>query len=258
MRWSRRRFLEVTLTAAGGAWLAACSRSTSGAVIVAPTPDPTPTVSPPVVGTAEPTPPPREWPRYDADLHRVVDKQHALPEGYAPADLVAIPAAWHAQGFGGLVLREQVVAALEPMVAAAEWEGVELRIRSAYRSYEEQVWTFEYWIGVYGEEEARRRSAEPGHSEHQLGSTFDLASPENGWELDRSFANSTAGRWIRAHGHEYGFALSYPEEGEAITGYMYEPWHWRYVGIEAARQWHESGETLVEYLAAFGEAARDG
>jgi len=177
-----------------------------------------------------------------------VDKKRALPDGYVPPNLQAVPAAWDARDVAGQQMRADVIAALQPMVAAAKSAGVDLRIKSAYRSYAEQVRTFAYWVGLLGEAQARRESAEPGHSEHQLGATVDFADPANGWELLESFAHSPSGRWLAARAHEFGFALSYPRDGEAITGYIYEPWHFRYIGVAAAQEWRASGKTLVEYL----------
>src|SRR5690606_38595314 len=91
-------------------------------------------------------------------------------------------------------------------------------------------------------------SAEPGHSEHQLGSTMDFAAPENGWQPLESFADSQSGLWLADNAYRFGFALSYPRDGEEITGYIFEPWHHRFIGTEAALAWRESGLTLVEFL----------
>ena len=185
---------------------------------------------------------------YDADLHQLVSKRYSLAADYVPPDLQSIPVDWVMGGQSGL-LRADVLEALGPMMAAA-WanDGVDLRIRSAYRSYAEQERTFAYWVSVMGEEQARRESAVAGHSEHQLGTTMDFADQYNGWELLESFEDSPSGIWLAEHAWEYGFALSYPKEGEEITGYIYEPWHHRYIGIDAAAAWRESGLTLIEFL----------
>jgi zinc D-Ala-D-Ala carboxypeptidase len=186
--------------------------------------------------------------RYNPDLHMIVDKRRALPDGYIPPNLQAVPSAWDARDVAGQQLRADVITALQPMVGAAKSARVDLRIKSAFRSYNEQVRTFNYWVGLLGEAQARRESAEPGHSEHQLGATVDFADPANGWELLESFAESPSGRWLADHAHEFGFALSYPRNGEAITGYIYEPWHFRFIGVAPALEWRASGKTLVEYL----------
>lgn len=244
MRLTRRTFLAV-LGVALVAPLQACGEDEPDVVVVTPTETPgTPTSTP--IATATATPEPSV--EYDSDLHVLVDKERSLPDGYAPPDLEFIPPEWIAPELGGLQLRAVALDALRPMVAAAAEDGVDLRIRSAYRSYDEQVRTFQYWVDLLGEEQARRESAEPGHSEHQLGTTMDFASPENGWELLESFADTASGQWLAEHAHEHGFALSYPREGEGITGYIFEPWHYRYIGVEASTAWRESGLTLIEFL----------
>lgn len=203
--------------------------------------------------TQQRTPPSTKAP-LNADLHRIVDKKRALPDGYAPPNVEAIPASWHAGNVSGQRLRADVIVALRPMFEAAKADQVTLYVESAYRSYDEQVRTFNYWVSVVGEAQARRESAEPGHSEHQLGTTVDFADPSNGWRLLESFAGSPSGRWLAANAYKFGFAMSYPPNGEAITGYIYEPWHFRYIGVAAAQEWHASGKTLIEYLEALAAA----
>jgi D-alanyl-D-alanine carboxypeptidase len=176
-----------------------------------------------------------------------VDKQHALPASYAPADLAGIPGDYLAPGFGGS-LRVEARDALVEMLGAAFQAGYDVRARSAYRSYAEQQATFQYWVDTLGYEEASRISAMPGHSEHQLGTTADLSTAEVGWALTESFGGTAAGSWLAEHGHEYGFALSYPAGAESVTGYAYEPWHFRYIGRQAAGDWKASGLTLNVFL----------
>lgn len=244
MRLTRRSFL-VVLGIALVVPFQACGEDEPQPVVTAPTDTPTEaTAAPTETETATPEP----SAEYDADLHILVDKERALPDGFVPPNLGYIPPEWHIPEYGGLQLRASVIEALEPMFAAAAADGVDLRIRSAYRSYDEQVSTFQYWVDLLGEEQARRESAEPGHSEHQLGTTMDFAAPDNGWELLESFADTAPGLWLAEHAHEFGFALSYPRDGEEITGYIFEPWHYRYIGVEAALAWHESGLTLIEFL----------
>ena len=229
--------------------VAACGDGEDGAE-AATQPPGAPTSGTPVpIRTVPATPTPTEPPvAFNPDLHQLVSKQYALPADYVPPDLEPLPAEWLAPGHWG-ELRAPVIEALRPMMRDAwERDGIDLRIRSAYRSYATQQETFAYWVSFLGEEQARRESAEPGHSEHQLGTTMDFADPYNGWELIESFADSPSGLWLAEHAHEYGFALSYPREQEAITGYIFEPWHYRYLGIEAAAAWRASGLTLIEFL----------
>jgi D-alanyl-D-alanine carboxypeptidase len=160
---------------------------------------------------------------------------------------VSIGPGYIAPGFSGR-LRMEAYQALTRMLSDAFDAGNDIYVRSAYRSYSEQAATFGYWVSVLGETEARRVSAEAGHSEHQLGTTADLTDASVGYELTESFGASASGQWLMANAHTYGFALSYPAGAEHITGYAYEPWHWRYIGPEHAAAWKASGLTLVEYL----------
>ena len=233
------------------------TRSTSGtptpAVNDTPSPSPEP---PPAPATAAPTqqpapppaqPPPPGPPPGGVTLLTVVDKQTALPSGYVPPGLVTIGPGYIAPGFSG-TLRAEAYQALVRMLSDAYTAGSDIYVRSAYRSYAEQAATFAYWVSVLGEEEARRVSAEAGHSEHQLGTAVDLTDATVGFDLVESFGATASGQWLTANAHLYGFALSYPACCEAATGYAYEPWHWRYIGPDHAAAWKASGLTLVEYL----------
>jgi zinc D-Ala-D-Ala carboxypeptidase len=237
-----------SVTAAPSATAAATASSPPTAA-PAETPVPaTATEAPPDDPTA--TDPPQE-PVPAIGLLIPVDKQRGLPPDYVPPDLAALGAAYLAPGSGGS-LRAEAKAALEQMLSAAFASGHDIYARSAYRSYAEQERTFAYWVSVLGETEARRVSAEPGHSEHQLGTTADLTTAEVGYDLTEAFADTPAGRWLADNGHSYGFALSYPAGAEATTGYAFEPWHYRYIGLEHAAGWKRSGLTLVEYLRGTG------
>jgi LAS superfamily LD-carboxypeptidase LdcB len=122
--------------------------------------------------------------------------------------------------------------------------------RSAYRDYAEQRWTFWYWVRQLGYDQALVSSARPGHSEHQLGLAIDFTTShgEDPW-LYRDFARETsAGKWLAANAWRYGFIMSYPLGKLAKTCYAYEPWHYRYVGVEEAAAVHDSGLTLREWL----------
>ena len=98
------------------------------------------------------------------------------------------------------------------------------------------------WIETLGEEEAKRVSASPGASQHQLGTTIDFNS------LDVSFAKSKQGQWLAENSYKYGFIMSYPEGQEKITGYRYEPWHFRYIGKEAALLVYKYFDNLLEFF----------
>lgn len=185
------------------------------------------------------------------DLLVLVNKQPAqqLQKSWAPADLVAIDDALMMPGRSG-ELRAGVAVALGELVEAAAGDDIDLGVRSAYRSYRTQCITFNFKVRQHGIEHARRFSAEPGRSQHQLGTTVDITTPEIGWALAQSLADEPEGQWLEANAHRFGFALSYPEGAEHITGYAFEPWHYRYIGRAAAAELAASGLILEEYLAA--------
>jgi D-alanyl-D-alanine carboxypeptidase len=164
----------------------------------------------------------------DPFLRFLVDKQHPLPENYEPNDLVELRNASYQVGRKGLLLREAAEAALETMAAAAKAEGVTLIASSAYRSYSYQVEVYNRNVKEMGQQAADRESARPGNSQHQSGLVVDFGS------IDDSFAHTKAGRWMLANASQYGWSLSFPDGYEALTGYRWESWHYRYVGAALA------------------------
>lgn len=226
------------------------------------TPTPTRTATPTRTPTQTPTPrPPTATPLVfkgpDADALRIANKTRALPPDYAPADLLSLnELGLPTYGEQEEQLRIQPAFALAEMFAVAEEEGIRLVVRSAYRSYDDQAFTFQYFVEEElrqaeeagqpisveeAEARANRYSARPGHSEHQLGTTVDLTSADVAGELVTDFGQTPAGRWLRDHAHEFGFVMSYPEGKEALTGYMYEPWHFRWLGRGHAGMLHALG-----------------
>ena len=140
-------------------------------------------------------------------------------------------------------------AAFEKMAAAAKPEGFELVAFSGFRSYEYQTTLYTNYVKRDGQEQADRYSARPGYSEHQTGLAFDIGElgKEDLW-LTSEFGETPAGQWLLDHAHEYGFILRYPKGKEDITGFMYESWHFRYLGVELATKVKNKGVTLEEYL----------
>ena len=180
------------------------------------------------------------------DLLAPLDKQHRLEEDCVPANLVAVPD--YLASVGGMSVTADTFAALEQMLSDASAEGHTLLVLSSYRSYDRQIQAFNNNVAQFGEEEARRVSALPGHSEHQLGTTVDLTSAAVGYTLDKALGGTPEGVWLAEHSWEHGFIISYPQGMEAVTGYDYEPWHLRYVGVDVAADVRASGLTLHEYL----------
>lgn len=186
------------------------------------------------------------------DLLAVVNKEpeRQLRADWRPKDLVPIDDEHMMPGRKGEVRIAAMRAYLELSAAAKAEAGLDLGIRSAFRSFETQCFTFNYKVEINGYEHASRYSARPGRSEHQLGTAIDITSASIGWALTQSMGDTPEGRWLAANAYRFGFALSYPQGYESLTGYSYEPWHWRYVGREAAAEQAASGLTLIEYLIA--------
>ncbi len=161
----------------------------------------------------------------DRYLWAPVDKVYALPAEYEPEDLQELTGPSYRVNRPGHRLRSDAAEALEAMAAAARAEGVVLVASSAYRSFAYQTQVYERIVRQLGQEAADRESARPGHSEHQLGRALDFGS------IDDSFAETAAGRWLAANAGRFGWVLSYPEGLEHVTGYRWESWHYRYVGV---------------------------
>lgn len=179
----------------------------------------------------------------------IVNKQRSLPDGYEPTDLVVpnIPFSFDGE-HEKKYMRKEAAEALEELFAAAAEQGIELRGVSGYRSYTRQKAIYDNNVKTRGEEVASRVSAPPGTSEHQTGLTIDVSSPSAGNALEESFGATVEGKWLAEHGPEFGFIIRYPQNGESLTGYVYEPWHIRYIGKDLAPDIAASGMTLEEYF----------
>jgi D-alanyl-D-alanine carboxypeptidase len=190
-----------------------------------------------------------DLPATDADLEdwatTLVDTAFALPKGYRPTDLVPVGEA----GIGGAgSVRALVIADLRALARAAADAGNPLAVQSAYRSRSRQATVFAGWSASAGETEARRFSARPGHSEHQLGTAIDFRATSGGAPWTGSFGTTKAGRWLAANATEFGFVMSYPPGAEAETCYGAEAWHFRYAGREMAAEVEASGLPLRAWL----------
>jgi D-alanyl-D-alanine carboxypeptidase len=165
----------------------------------------------------------------DRHLRELVDKQHSLPAHYAPANLVTLTDSGpYRVNRAGLMLRKDAADSLAEMAAAAGADGITLVASSAYRSYDYQEQVYNRNVREMGQEAADRESARPGRSQHQTGLVLDFGS------IDDSFAGTAAGRWMASHASRFGWSLSFPDGYEAVTGYRWESWHYRYVGRELA------------------------
>lgn len=159
----------------------------------------------------------------------IANKTYKLPDDYSPG------------------LDPQTNTAFETMRAAAQAEGLHFEIISGFRSYSTQKELYDNYAEKDGKDEADRYSARPGHSEHQTGLALDLNS------LSTSFEDTPEGKWLAKNCYKYGFIIRYQKDKESITGYMYEPWHVRYLGIDLATKVYNSGLCLEEYLGIKSE-----
>lgn len=185
----------------------------------------------------------------DGDLMVIVNKYHGVVRDYKPRGMVNVDysmAAWD-----DIYVKQETYDAYTELFKDAQANGYTLCICSGYRTYEYQQELFETNLADHGEEYTYMFSAYPGRSEHHTGLAIDITSPSMGWGLQQDFADYPEGKWLVEHCQDYGFILRYPEGKEDITGYGYEPWHFRYVGKEIAKEIMSKGITFEEYL---GEA----
>lgn len=159
----------------------------------------------------------------------IANKTYALPSTYNPGN------------------DKTAENALYNLFAAARAEGYYLYVNSGFRSYNDQKWIYNDYVTRDGKANADRYSARPGHSEHQTGLAFDILATRLSI-LEQSFGDTPEGIWLANNCWKYGFIIRYPKDKEHITGYMYEPWHIRYIGVENATAVYQSGLCLEEYL----------
>ena len=180
----------------------------------------------------------------------LVNKNYALDSSYAPSDLVLpnVLALGHEQN-KTIYLREEASQHLEQLFSAAEQEaGLIFLARSGYRSYETQVSLYQRYVDQNGQEAADRFSARAGHSEHQTGLAIDVTADSVNGQLTTEFGKTAEGIWLKDNAHRFGYIIRYLEGRESETGYQYEPWHIRYVGVEAATEIYQNNWILEQYL----------
>ena len=155
----------------------------------------------------------------------------------------------------GLELRDVAANALEAMASEMLFQGAgQMFVNSAYRSYDYQLELFVDKVDQYGEAEALVRSAKAGHSEHQTGLAVDVSVPAQGCAIMQCFGDTVAGKWIAENSWKFGYIVRYERDTTSITGYTYEPWHLRYVGIEIARTYANNGIHTLEDFWGFPAA----
>ena len=205
----------------------------------------------PLIETTAPTPDPVEIKNYDFKTLILVNPTHSVPEGYVE-DITLEKVQ------GSYMMDSRCAEPMRDMIAAAKRDGITLQLCSTFRTYETQKKLYENRINILMErdstltydqaaEKAKTINAYPGTSEHELGLAADIVTPSY-QSLDSGYDQTDAFKWLVEHCADYGFILRYPKEKQDITKIIYEPWHYRYVGQEAAKIIMESGVTLEEYL----------
>ena len=144
-------------------------------------------------------------------------------------------------------LRQVAAKALEKMFHAAEKDKIILYGVSGYRSYKRQESIYKRNVSLHGKKATDALSAKPGSSEHQTGLTIDISTASVNCLLTERLGDTKEGKWIAKNAHKYGYIVRYPKNKSKITGYSYEPWHIRYVGVPVATYLHENKLTLEEY-----------
>ncbi len=174
----------------------------------------------------------------------ITNKYYRLKEDYKNNNMVAMNLTYSYTGHSADKL---VYDYFKKMVDAASKEGIKIKNKSSYRSYYDQRYIYNNYVKDEGEENANKYSSKPGHSEHQTGLAIDVMT------LDVEFIkeDSKEYNWLIDNCYKYGFILRYPKGKEDLTGYMFEPWHYRYVGIEVATYIHENDITFEEYYEYF-------
>lgn len=187
----------------------------------------------------------------DLEMLMNVNKFYALSETYTPENLKNIDLTYAYGEEGENKLIDYAYDKFLELWQAANDQGFYLMVTSSYRDYESQKEIYDYRVSTWGERKADETAARPGHSEHQTGLVIDMTSKTE--PLADSFTDSKAYEWLKENAYKYGFIERYPEGKTYLTGYNPESWHWRYVGLEAAKTMHDEDITFDEYYAFYIE-----
>jgi len=187
----------------------------------------------------------------------LVNKKQSIPLTYEPANLV-VPSVKERldKSIEERSVRGDIADAIKTMFDVASTEGHALMIGSAYRSSTLQKTYFDSYSATAGVEAANQYSARPGESEHQTGLSIDISTVSRNCYLDECFTSTPDGQWLANNAYMYGFTLRYPKGKELITGYQFEPWHYRYVGVDLATALYKSNLTLDEAWPYLQEALK--
>ncbi|HEY4161057.1 MAG TPA: M15 family metallopeptidase [Candidatus Saccharimonadales bacterium] len=184
----------------------------------------------------------------------IANKQHPLnPVTYTPPDLTVPNVPLAQPGADNMQMRTVTATAIEKLFTAAKQAGVNLEVVSAYRSYTYQQTVYNRYVTGSGQAAADQESARPGYSEHQTGLAVDIGAVSGNCELSQCFGTTPEGEWLAANAYKYGFLLRYPADKVAVTGYEYEPWHFRYIGTDLSGELQKDhAQTLEEFFGVSG------
>ncbi len=185
----------------------------------------------------------------DLSLYFLIDKKHKVSSDYVPKDLISLNDnnLWNVNK-NSLSLRPEAYKGLEEMAKAALNDGIKLLVSSTYRSYQYQENLFNRYVKQDGLELAERYSARPGTSQHQLGTAVDFGSITDDW------GDTKMGQWVYQNASKYGWSLSFPKGYEDVTGYMWECWHFRYIGKEACKFQKKWFSDIQQFMFEFLDA----
>jgi len=179
----------------------------------------------------------------------IVNKKRPLPTGYVPPNLVVPQVSLRLDsGAEQMHIRQDVATATEQLFAAGKAAGYPLTLASGYRSAAYQAVLYNSYVVNDGQAAADRSSAKPNTSEHQTGMAMDVCALNTNCDLVQSFGKTPTGAWLANNSYKYGFIIRYADGKEASTGYEYEPWHIRYVGVALANELHRTGQSMEEFF----------
>jgi D-alanyl-D-alanine carboxypeptidase len=186
----------------------------------------------------------------------IVNKQRPLrPLNYKPVNLREIKSSTNIDNSRGLELSDQAATALENLAAEMKNAGAgKLFVNSAFRSFDYQQELFKSKTDQYGLAGALIRSAKAGHSEHQTGLAVDVSVPTQGCAIMQCFGDTVGGKWLAENSWRHGFIIRYEKDTTSTTGYTYEPWHLRYVGVQVATLYSKSGMKTLEDFWGYSAA----
>lgn len=258
MTRSFQKYFLLALLLAALLLCAACSTAAAGTPMqtvspaVEQTPEPTPVPTPTPIPTPAPTPTPEPTPTPVPTPEPTPEHVFTVVDGATYIDGVLIVNKTYpiTQEYPLHCFAPEAEAAYQQMKQAAAAEGIRLIERTSYRSFMQQTIIYNNYVKEHGQEAADRFSARPGYSEHHTGLAIDLNS------LETAFGETPEGIWLATHCAEYGFIIRYPKDSEEITGYIYEPWHVRYVGIELAQKLYLGDGDFLTLEEYFGITSR--